>query len=228
VPYNRASEILTVDQMELPIFCGNMNFIGLRVAGTWAGSVSFFGSFDSIKYQPATVTPYVSGAGVQSSTANGSWFIPSQNYTSFKVRFGRTSGSAIVYLVASTDGTYQLAYLDPTDRFKNSVATNATNTLTIAANANRASRLRALKVSVLGGAVTWAAQPALTIKDGATLLWAFDLPTTNGAIHDIPLPQETTEAPGGLINTPGNTLVIACAAGGASVQTNINCDIAPV
>jgi hypothetical protein len=214
--FNRASEILTVDQMELPIFCGNMNFIGLRVAGTWTGSVSFFGSFDSIKYQPATVTPYVSGTGVQSSTANGSWFIPSQNYTSFKVRFGRTSGSAIVYLVASTDG------------FKNSVATNATNTLTIAANANRASRLRALKVSVLGGTVTWAAQPVLTIKDGATLLWAFDLPTTNGAIHDIPLPQETTEAPGGLINTPGNTLVIACAAGGAAVQTNINCDIAPV
>jgi hypothetical protein len=186
--------------------------------------VRFFGSTDGISFIPLTMTPFASGTGVQSATANGNWFIPTQNYLVVKAVFTRLTGTVLVTMSVAQDSSYQDAFLATNTIYQNSVATAATNTLTIAAQANRAWRLRKLVVTVLGGTVTWAAQPVLTIKDGSTLLWALDLATTNGAFYDIPLPPETTPIypGGGLVNTPGNTLVIAVASGGASVQTNIN------
>ena len=195
-------EVLNADQMALPIYCGGLSRLGIQLLGTWTGTVSFQASTDGIVFRPVSMRPFASGTTVQAATANGNWEMDVLNNVAFRAVFSRATGSVTVVLAVSTDASYQDAFLIPSSQFLNSVATAALNTLTVAASTNRGWRLRTLVVTVLGGTVTWAAQPVVQIKDGATLLHAYDLPTTNGAMNVIPLPADS--------NTPG-------VSGGASI-----------
>jgi hypothetical protein len=68
------------------------------------------------------------------------------------------------------------------------------------------------------------------VTDGASaILWAGDLPTTAG-VTNIPLPADNNQfgvSGGGVVNTPGNTLVITVASAGGSVKTNVNAEVIP-
>jgi hypothetical protein len=219
-------QVLNATAMELPIFCGGFSRVGVNLAGTWTGTATFLASFDGVNFASVQVTPFASGTKVSSATVNGSWFFDVKNYIAFKVVFTRTTGSLVVNLAAAADASWQDAFLLPNARFLNSVASGATNTLTVAAQTNRAWRLRTLQLAI-DTTATWATQPVLQIKDGSTLLWGLDHPTAAG-LYNIPLPTDPLTpgaGGGGLVNTPGNTLVIAVASGGGSVKTNINAEV---
>ena len=223
----RLNEVLTVAGQNLTIFCGNQSYVGVGLSGTFVGTLNFAYSVDGVNFQPASLTPFASGTPVTSATTTGNWFTGVLNYVAVRVTLSAyTSGSVIVQMATSQDASYQDAFLAASTICKNSVASNALNTLTQAAQTNRAWRLRTLKITA-GGQPSWLTSPNVQILDGTTLLWAFDLPLSGsaGIIYDIALPVSSPSNPGGgIINTPGNSFVIKVAAAGSGVNTNINAE----
>lgn len=210
------SEALNADQMSVPLFTGGMSKVGFGISGTWVGTIAFYGSFDGVSFIPVSVTPFASGTTVTTTTATGSWERAVENFVVFKAVFTRTSGTAIVKIAASLDSSYQDAFLAPTTRYVNQEASGATNTVTIAAQANRAWCLKVLVISN-DTAATWAAQPHWKVTDGASsVIWAGNIPTTAGQANNIVLP------PDGLAGTPGNSMVITVASAGGSVKVDVN------
>lgn len=219
-------EALNATLMELPLFCGGMSKVGVNLAGTWAGTVKFYASSDGVNFIPVSVTPFASGTAVTSATANGNWELKVQGFVAFKVVFTRTSGTVLVTIAASIDASYQNAFLASTSLYTNTTATATNNVTTVAAQTNRAWRLRTLTISMDGDA-TWASSPALKVTDGAsTILWAYD-PTPTKGHYNIPLPAPSNTpglTDGGLVNTPGNSMVVTLVSGGGSVKSNVNCE----
>jgi hypothetical protein len=216
------TEVLNADGMFLQIFCGGQSKVGIDLTGTWVGTVTFSGSVDGLNFIPINVTPFASGTGVNQVTANGTWESVVGNFTVIRATFSRTSGSAAVIMTASIDSSYQDAFITTSVRYPNSIATNATNTLTQAAQANRAWRLKTLKITT-SSQPSWLTSPNVTINDGSTALWAFDLPPqgSSGIVYDIVLPSE------GIIGSPGNAMSIVLPAGGAGCKTSINAEFEP-
>lgn len=213
--------------MKLRIACTGMSYVGLNLAGTWVGTVRPYFSQDGVTFasHPLAMTPFASGTDVTSMTANGNWFAPVAAYQAVQVVFTRTSGTVLVTLATSIDSSYQDAFLTAALRFPNSTVSGATNTLTQAAQANRAWRLRTLIVTV-DTTPTWASSPNLIIKDGTTLMWGMDLPASAG-VYQVNLPSDPGIlglSGGGLVNTPGNAMSIVAASGGGSVKTNIDAE----
>jgi hypothetical protein len=220
-------EALTATAMDVTLFVGGTSRVGVGVSGTWAGTVSFSASTDGVNFNPVFMTPFASGTNVSSTTTTGNWFVNTGGFAALRCTFTRTSGTAIVKIAAGADPYWQTAFLAATTLYQNSTASGALNTLTITSQANRAWRLSRLVVTV-DATATWASKPVLTIKDGTTILWAGDL-TTAAQVTDFPLPPNNpvNGDPGGIVNTPGNNLVIACQSGGGAVNTNINAFVLP-
>lgn len=214
--------LMSVAGMQLPLFTTGQTWYAVNVAGTWTGTISFTASQDGVNYSPVSLTPFATGTAVSSVTANGSWYMPVGNNFSYNVTLTTLgSGNPIVTVGTSVDTSFQTTFMTPVLKYVNQAANNATNTVTIAAVTNRAFRLRTLILS-LDSAATWASSPALQIKDGSTVLWAMDPPVAQGT-YQVPLPADPGipgVGGGGIVNTPGNTLVIALAASGG--KTNIN------
>ncbi len=221
------TEALNATGMGLTLWCGSLSYAGFGISGSWVGTIKFYGTTDGLNFQPISVTPFASGTDVTSTTANGSWFIPARNYLAVRVVFTRTSGTAIVKLAASTDSSYQDAFLASTSKFVNTTATGGANTTTITAQANRAWRLRTLIVSA-DTTPTWAASPNVKVTDGAsTIIWALDLPATAG-VYNVPLPADSNTpglTGGGVVGTAGSSMVITVASGAGSVKTNVNAEL---
>lgn len=218
---------LTVTGEQLVLLTQGFSYIGLGLTGTWAGTVTTFFSQDGVSYanNPLSMTPFASGTPVTKMTANGTWFAVGTGIQGFKINFARTSGTLIAALSASNDASFQNAFLADSLLYVNSVQTHATNTLTQAARTNAAWRLRTLVITT-AGTITWAANPVIQIKDGTTLLWGLDIPTTAG-VYAINLPADPNVpgyVGGGLVNTPGNAMSVVVADGGSAVITNINAE----
>lgn len=217
---------LTATGQRLTMNIAGMSYFGVGLTGSWAGTVAFRASSDGVNFSSVQLTPWPTGAAVTSATTNVILFTGAENYNFIEATFTRTSGTVIVSMAASIDGSYQNAFLTAATQYPNHTATGATNTMTIAAQANRAWRLRTLTLSN-GAAATWASSPALTVSDGSTLLWGYDPPTAQGT-WTIPLPADPNTpgvTGGGLVNTPGNTLVVVLASAGGAVVTNLNAEI---
>ncbi len=230
---NIIREALTADQMQLFLYCGGMSKAGFGVSGTWVGTVAFFGSTDGINFIPLSVTPFASGATVQSTTATGNWEALVRNFVAIKVVFTRTSGTAVIVLAASLDSSYQDAFLAPTSKYvSQNVGSGATNVITVAAQANRAWRLRTLSVAF---SVAAGAGVDLKITDGASsVLWEGYVPASAGPLvagggtYLVPLPPPSGTPgllDGGVVGTPGNTLVVTLAAPGGSVVSTLNAEM---
>lgn len=213
-----ARKILTANAMGVRVSCAGMSYVGISLAGTWVGTVTFeasqsvyglsgpgggsdFKTVGAYAWPPGSTTP----TPVQTATANGSWYWPVQDYATFRARFTQTSGSVVATLAAAIDSTWADAFLNPSGKFVNSFANGTRNLLTIPSDANLGKRLRSLVVSVAahvgGGSGTgssssagpasagWASNPILQIKDGSTVLYATDLPTALPFQYVVPLPQ---------------------------------------
>jgi hypothetical protein len=225
-------EALNADQMFVTLFTGGMSKMGVNLAGTWVGTVNFYASTDGINFIPAYLTPFASGTKVTAATANGNWELPVGNYLAFKAIFTRTSGTVLVAMGASVDASYQDVFLVSTSKYvSQNVTGGAANTVTQAAQANRAWRLRSLSV---GFNVVASAAVEVTVKDGAsTVIWDGYVPLGAGAASGggtflVPLPplyELNGQILGGLVNTPGNSMVISLTPGGSVVST-INAEFA--
>jgi|ERR1700683_4314902 len=213
--------VLTAVNEPATIACPLLATVGLRLSGTWVGTVQVLGSFDGVNFNFISASPFPTGAAVASITANGNYFVPVGNYVAIQVLASAyTSGNIGVTMIASADSSYQNAFITPALLNPSSSATNATNTLTVAANTNGSLNLTSLVVTV-SGQPAWLTSPNLTISDGATPVWSIDLPLSgsSGVIYNVPLP------PGGIANTPGNTLVIVVPAAGSNITTRINASV---
>ncbi len=225
---NIIREVLTVQAMRLPLFTGGMSKVGIGISGTWTGTISFFASVDGINFNiPLAVQPYPQGTAVTSTAANGNFESPVLNYVAVEAVFTtRLTGSPVVVIGTSVDSSYQDAFLASTSKFVNqAVASGAVNIVTQAAQANRAWRLRTLVVAFSAAP---AAAVKITIADGASAtLWEVYATAAAGS-QTIALPADPDccgLSGGGVVNTPGNSLVITVAAPGGAVASEINAEL---
>lgn len=224
----RTQQILTVDEQKVTIFTGDQSMVGVRLAGTWVGTVTFKASTDGINFATVSVTPFASGTDVQTATGNGNWFLQVGNYVAFQAHLtAYTSGSVEVYLSASTDASYQDAYLAPSSIFVSNESTS-TNTVTQAAQTNRAWRLVSLQISVSG--LSWPGGSArVQIFDGAItatvlhgqFLSEVAVAGSVGRQYKIELPAA------GITGTPGNAMTVRLFGVGAAVTSIINAEFRP-
>jgi hypothetical protein len=221
-------EVLTSTSFPpLTIWCAGMTSVGVALTGTWTGSVAFLGSTDGLNFKPITVTPFPQGTGVQSAAANGNFYFNVANYRAFQIKPTVTTGSIVAVMGVSLDSSYQDAYLAPSSKYvSQETASGAATTITIAAQANRAWRLRTLSG---GFSAAPGAAVKVTVSDGgSTTLWEEYLSASAGG-WQLKLPTGTTTPgviDGGVVNTPGNSLVITVAAPGGSVTTAASAEIA--
>ena len=204
-------EVLNADGMSLTAYVGGQANVGFGVTGTWVGTVSFYGSVDGLNFFALSVTPFASGTAVNSTTANGNWFSAVKNLIAVRATFTRTSGSVQVNIAPANDSSWQDAFLSQSTIFTSSSATSGTNTLTQAAQANRAWNLTFLEVSCAGPG--FGGNAKITIYDGTvagTVLFADWLTSpvgSVGTVQKINLPVGADGLPG-LVNTPGNAMTI--------------------
>jgi hypothetical protein len=227
---NIIREGLNALNMRLPLYCSGQSKVGFNVAGTFVGTLTPAFSIDGLNFNtPMSLTPFASGATVQTITGPGSWEVQTQNYIAVQLQMtAYTSGTAIVTLATSIDSSYQDAFLASTSIYINQASgANAINTITVAAQANRAWRCRRATISN-SAAATWGASPAFKILDGASsILYACDPPVAQGE-YEIKLPTDDNtpgRAGGGVVNTPGNSLGIVLQAAGGTAVTNINVEV---
>ncbi|GEM_PF-2157950 len=130
--------------------------------------------------------------------------------------FNGTSWDRGRSLGAAGDGIGVQLVTQPSSTPATGQATHAVNTVTAAAVASQKNRLTHLSGSVSGsGTMPTAAAPmTLTVKDGTTLIFSFDLVAGGG--FTIPLPQ------GGIKGSTNTALNVALPDGGANVTTSIN------
>src|SRR3990167_2704809 len=210
-------EVLNADAMSLTIPCEGKGNVGIGISGTWTGTVTFKASTDGLNFIDLSVTPFASGTAVQSATANGNWFTPAKNFKSIKVTFTRTTGSVQVTMAAAEDSSWQDAFLATTTIFNSSYASSGVNTLTQAAQANRAWKLEFLEVSFSGPG--FGAAGRITVYDGTVagnVLYRSFLASPVGSVGtnqllDLP--------PGGITNTPGNAMTIVIDSAGSNAST---------
>ena len=213
-------EVLNADGIKLRHYCAGTTKIGIGVLGTWAGTLTFRASVDGVNFITVFATPFASGTAVSSTTANGNWELNTQNFQVIEVSFTRTSGSPQVIIASAIDSSYQDAFLTAAQRFVNSESPG-TNTLTKAAQANRAWTLKELILSITGP--TWACGTAYgAFYDGAvtdTVLFKQFLDEAAGSVgrrYSIDLPDT------GLTGTPGNAITVVLFGPGAGVTSEIN------
>jgi hypothetical protein len=199
--------------------------IGINLSGNWTGLVSFFGSYDGINFFPVSVTPFPFGTTTQTATANGSWFFDAVNYQSVRVVFTTlTTGFVAVTLAAAVDSSWQDAFLAASSRFvEQDTAGGTQNQITIAGQANRAWRCR--KVS--GGFSGVPASPVkVTISDGAsTILWAEYVSAAQWTLNLPGDPGVANISGGGVVGTPGNSMVITVAAPGGGLGSSASAEM---
>lgn len=216
-------EVLNADAMSVTIYCAGQSTVGIGLLGTWAGTATFYASTltDPLVFIPITVTPFASGTDVASATANGNWFTNTKNYAAVKVTFTRTSGSLQVVMAAAVDASWQDAFLTASQIYVNSRATSGNNTLTQAAQTNRAWKLSDLEVSVAGPEPAGGSSQ-VEVYDGTitdTLLFRTSLTAAAGSvgrIYSIDLPDS------GIVGTPGNAMTIVLRTLGATQSSDIN------
>jgi hypothetical protein len=213
-----ARQALTAVNQEVVLNVAGLTWVGFGITGTWVGTIEFYYSNEGVTYYPLAVQAWpwlVNGTTQNTTTVNGSFVSPVFGFPYVKAVFtAKTSGTPIVRINGSNDGSFQNAYLTAQQQFSTQAATEAVNTLVQAARTGAAWRLKTLNISLAGSNIAWATTPNVQIKDGSTLLWGFDLPPTAGD-YSIALPVPVSSegnSTGGLVNTPSNTMTVQVAA----------------
>lgn len=226
-----AREVLNTQGMRLPIFCGGYSRVGFNVAGSWTGVITPYVSFDGVNFlgfpggiQP--LTPFASGAQVQTITANGNWFADVNNAVAMALVLTTLStGAPVITLAAAIDSSWQDAFLAPSSHFvEQDAGAGAQNQITQALQANRAWRCR--KVSG-GFTATPATGVKCTISDGpSSIIWAEYLLTAQFTLNLPDDPRIAGVSGGGVVGTPGNNMVVTLAGSGA-LSSSLSCEFIP-
>ena len=202
--------------------------VGVGITGNWAGTLTLQVSYDGVNFFPSTFTPFPSGTGVQTVTANGNYFADVGGAVAFRVvATTLTSGTAIVAVSAANDGSWRDAFLAPSSLFPSqNVAAGAVNSQVIAAVAGQAWRCRSVEI---GFSVAPAAAVEFQILDGAsTVLFDIFIPKdTPVGFYNVPLPPPDADVPGsgGVVGTVGNSMTLKLFAPGGSVVSTVNAEL---
>lgn len=208
-------EAFSAVNQSLQLNVAGNTYVGFGITGTFAGTLSFSGSTDGVNFTALSVYAYPmvdGGTSVQSVTATGNYVVPVNGLIMVKVAFtAKTSGTPVVAIASSVDGSYADAYSAETVLSQTSSASHAINTLTIAANTNHGWRIDRLICSQNGTATT----PQITIKSGTTTLAVIDLPVAAGD-YDV------TNFCQGMASDPNALLSVSVGDLGVSISSNIN------
>jgi len=224
-----------------PFATGGMSRIGFAITGTWVGTLTFRGSQDGLNFIPFGVVTYpdtVGGVAAPqlTTTANGNFQAPVKNFVAWDVQAtSLASGSVTIVMATSIDSSWQDAFLVASSMaVSQKVAGGAANSVTVAAQAQRALRLRTLSIGF--STAPGAPVDVQVLDGGSTVLWEGYVPTsTGGGISGggtwlAPLPTDSLvpgTSGGGVVNTPGNSLVVTLAAPGGSVVSIVDLEIIP-
>ena len=221
---------MTAVQQSLILQCGGMDYVGIGITGTFAATLSFYGSTDGINFNPLNVhaypwletdmaTNYINNyQKTPSGSVTQTLCAPAVGLLAIKVVCtAYVSGSAQLVLAASDDGSYADAFSAPSAIWQTQAQTHAANTITIAANANHGWRLASLIIGINAAATT----PSVSVKDSAgTVLWTIDLPTAAGT-NDLSLTVRNSN----IQCTPNNALIITCPDFGSAVTSDLNVEV---
>lgn len=222
-------EILDATATSLTVFVGGSSNVGIGLTGTWVGTVPFYGSTDGINFLPISLTPFPGGTAVNSATGNGNFFTQTLNYLAIKVVFTRTSGSLAVSISSAITSAWQDAFLAPSTIANSSSVSSGANTLTQAAQANRAWKLTFCEVS-FGGNIVGSSQ-RIDIYDGTiagTRLYTAFLNNNVGSVGSVQKINLPTDAAGNpaLVGTPGNAMTIVVSGSNmpaSIINSNFSC-----
>jgi hypothetical protein len=229
---------LTAVGDSLRVNCAGLTKVGFGVTGNWAGTLQFSGTVDGLTFKPIYLIPYPPGTGtlptgVNTVTANGNLEFPAENYVAITAQLTAltSAGGPLVSAAASNDTSYQDAFQASTSNYvSQQVGGGAVNSVTIAAQANRALRCRTLTYS-------FSAAPAgpvlITIYDGGSsnVLWqeyANVVSTSLSAKLNLPSDWNTPYTTGGgVVGSIGNSMQITIAAPGGTITSILNAEMAP-
>lgn len=230
--------VLTATNQDLTLWVAGQSKVGINIFSVSGGpTLSFLGSTDGVSYNTLTVGAYPAAIGgtspggwygnlpatqVTSTTAAGIYEVDVANLQFVRVQITSATGtpSARVIMAASVDGSYQEAFLTPTNIgvtssvvFPSTTSTAAdVNTMTIPAVANATINLTFCEVSLVGGGFGGNAQ--LRIWDGAigsgVPLFSDFLTSPVGSVGTVQKVNLPVDAQGniGLQATPGNAMTI--------------------
>lgn len=233
----KVTKVLNAANQEATIWCAGQAKVGINIFSvTGTPTISFFGSLDGLTYNPITVGPYPSAtpsaAGVTTTTAAGTFEVNVQNYQFIRVQMTTGAGPASVILAASVDGSYQEAFLTPSNigvslavLYPSTTSSSGVNTMTIPAQANRTVNLTFLEVSMTGLGFGGNAQLRIwdnAVGNGVPLFSEYLVGPVGsvGAKHLCSLPTDAQNNVG-LQGSPGNALVVQVInLGGVSANLN--------
>ncbi|MGH7975013.1 MAG: hypothetical protein ACREBR_05780 [bacterium] len=78
--------------------------IGIVITGVWVATLEFEGSVDGVNFSSIIVFPSVSGTGITSTTANGTWFASAAGLNSFRVRASAFTSGTVTVSFQSSEG----------------------------------------------------------------------------------------------------------------------------
>jgi hypothetical protein len=235
----KVSKVLNATNQEVTMWVAGMAKIGINIFSvTGTNTFTFLASQDGIQFNPVSVAPYpaaqaagfqvggvatqgnLPAGAVQTATGAGSWEVNVSNYAFFRVQMTAGNGPASVLLAGSVDGSYQEAFLTPTQLgvttsvvYPSTTSTASDlNTCTIPAQANRTINLVFCEVSLVGPGFGGNAQ--IRIWDGAVgngvPLFSDFLTSPVGSVGTVQKINLPTDAEGnvGIQASPGNAMVI--------------------
>lgn len=215
--FSKTSKRLTAVNQEATIWCEGQSKVGISISSmTGTNTLSFFGSLDGLTFNPLGVGAYPSAtppaAVVLTATAIGDFEVGVQNYKFIRIQLTTGSGPVVVVLSASADGRYQEAFITQAILYPSSSSSSGINTVTIAAQANRAINLTFCDICMNG--LGFGANGLVRIWDGpvvgGNVLYSEVLTSPVGSVGTVQKLSLPTDTDGhiGISGTPGNAMTI--------------------
>ena len=235
----KVTKVLNATNQEVTIWCVGQSKVGINIFSvTGTNTFTFLASQDGIQFTPVSVAPYpaaqaagfqiggvatqgnVPAANVQTATAAGTFEVNVANWQFIRVQMTAGNGPAKVIMTASVDGSYQEAFLTPTNiGITQSIVYPSTTstasdvaTMTIPAVANATINLTFCEVNMAGPG--FGANAQLRIWDGSVgtnvPLFQDFLTGPVGSVGTSQVLNLPKDAQGnvGLQGTPGNAMTI--------------------
>lgn len=79
--------------------------IGLQLAGTWSGTVSFEATIDGVTWVALNMVPSNSPTAASSATSNGAWSTNAGGYAAIRARFSTATSGTVKATMQVSNGS---------------------------------------------------------------------------------------------------------------------------
>lgn len=236
----KVSRVFNAANQEVTMYVAGLAKVGINIFSVTgsANVFSFFGSIDGVSWFPLSVAPYpaaqaagmtvggvaqtgnLPASAIQTASAAGTWEAEVSNLSFVRVQMTSGSGPASVVMAGALDGSYQEAFLTPSQIgistavvYPSTTSTASdTNTQTIPAQANRAINLTFCEISLVG--LGFGGNGQVRIWDGSVgngvPLFSDFLTGPVGSVGTVQKLNLPVDADGkiGIQASPGNAMVV--------------------